>query len=98
MNFRLFKKFQKEFADDNLKFHEKGRKFSHWEENTVEKGEIARYEQFLPFSRNVFVRLVLQTRKNKGLFGKGLNNDVKRGRGVKKGGVARVKTGLHLGC
>ena len=28
----------------------KGRKFSKWEENTVEKGEIARYEQFLLFT------------------------------------------------
>ena len=36
----------KEFADDNLKFDEYGRKFSESVENTVEKGEIARYEQF----------------------------------------------------
>ena len=34
------------------------------------KGEIARYEQFLLF-HIVFKRLVLQTRKNLGLFGKG---------------------------
>ena len=27
-----------------------------------------------PFSNSVFKRLVLQTRKNQGLFGKGLNN------------------------
>ena len=39
-------------------------------ENTVEKGEIARYEQIL-LSHIVFKRLVLQTRKNQGLFGKG---------------------------
>ena len=42
-----------------------------WVENTVGKGEIARYEQFL-FSHSVFKRSVLQTRKNRGLFGKGL--------------------------
>ena len=36
-----------------------------------EKGEIARYEQFLLFLQS-FKRPVLQTRKNKGLFGKGL--------------------------
>ena len=36
----------KEFADDNLKFDEDGRKFSEQVENTLGKGEIARYEQF----------------------------------------------------
>ena len=39
----------KEFADDDFKFHENGRKISKWVENTVGKGEIARYEQFLLF-------------------------------------------------
>ena len=39
----------KEFADDNLKIDENGRKISNWVENTVGKGEIARYEQFLLF-------------------------------------------------
>ena len=39
----------KEFADDNLKFDENGKKLSKQVENTVEKGEIARYEQFLLF-------------------------------------------------
>ena len=37
----------KEFADDNFKFDENSRKLSKWVENTVGKGEIARYEQFL---------------------------------------------------
>ena len=46
-NFRLFK--LKDFADDNFKFDENGRKLSKWVENTVGKGEIARYEQFLLF-------------------------------------------------
>ena len=40
----------KEFADDTLKFDDNGRKFSRWVENTVGKGEIAAYEQFLIFS------------------------------------------------
>ena len=31
----------KQFADDNSKVDENGRKFSEWVENTVEKGEIA---------------------------------------------------------
>ena len=39
----------KQSADDNLKFHGNSRKFSERVENTVGKGEIARYEQFLLF-------------------------------------------------
>ena len=39
----------KEFADDNFKFDENGRKFFKQVENTLGKGEIARYEQFLLF-------------------------------------------------
>ena len=39
----------KEFADDNFKFDENSRKLSKRVENTVGKGEIARYEQFLHF-------------------------------------------------
>ena len=41
----------KEFADDNFKFDENGRNLSKCVENTVGKGEIARYEQFLLFPR-----------------------------------------------
>ena len=44
-------------------------------ESTVGKGEIARYEQF-SFSHSVFKRLVMQTRKNQGLFGKGLKLEI----------------------
>ena len=39
----------KEFADDNVEFDENGVKFSKLVENTVGRGEIARYEQFLLF-------------------------------------------------
>ena len=39
----------KEFADDNLKCDENGKELSKQVENTVRKGEIARYEQFLLF-------------------------------------------------
>ena len=39
----------KEFADDNLKFDGNGKKLSKSVENTLGKGEIARYEQFLLF-------------------------------------------------
>ena len=37
------------FADDNFKFGENDKKFSKRLENTVGKGEIARYKQFLLF-------------------------------------------------
>ena len=39
----------KKFADDNFKFDENGRKLSKRVENTVGKGHIARYKQFLLF-------------------------------------------------
>ena len=62
----------KEIADDNFKFDVNGGKFSERIENTVGKGEIALFEQFLLFQQ-CFQRLVLQTCENQGLFGKGLN-------------------------
>ena len=37
------------FADHNLKFDQNGRKLSKRVENTVGKGEIALYKQFLLF-------------------------------------------------
>ena len=53
---------QKEFADDNFRFDENGRKLSKRVENTVEKGEIANYEQFLlfptVFSKDLYCRHV----------------------------------------
>ena len=39
----------KEFAEDNFKCDENGRKLLKRAENTVGKGEIARHEQFLLF-------------------------------------------------
>ena len=42
----------KEFADENFRFDENGRKFFNGLENTVRKGEIARYEQLLVFSQS----------------------------------------------
>ena len=61
----------KEFADYNFRFDESERKFSERVENTVGKGEVARYEQFLLVPQ-CFQKVVQQTRKNQGLFGKGL--------------------------
>ena len=57
-NFILFQ--TEELAEDNFKFDENGRKLSKRVENTVGKGEIARYEQFLlfptVFSKGLFTR------------------------------------------
>ena len=39
----------KEFADDNFKFDENGRKFFERVENTMGKGEVTHFEQFLLF-------------------------------------------------
>ena len=47
-NFRLFQTL-KDFADDNFKFDQHGRKFSKRVEKIVGKGEIAHYKQFLLF-------------------------------------------------
>ena len=64
----------KEYADNSFKFDENGKKFPKWLENTVEKGEILHVaSNFSPISTVFSKRLVLQTRRNQGLFGKGLN-------------------------
>ena len=39
----------KQFADNNSKFEDSGKKFAKRVDNTVGKGEIARYEQFFLF-------------------------------------------------
>ena len=54
----------KEFADDNFKFDENGIEISKWVENTVGKGEIARYGLISPFPK-VF---------SKGLFTRGIKS------------------------
>ena len=41
-----------EFADKNFKFDENDRKISKWIENTVGKGQIANYKQFLLFLKS----------------------------------------------
>ena len=52
---RVFNSFPKRQVLDSSKltfdFDENGRKFSAWVENTVGKGEIASYEQFLLFQQ-----------------------------------------------
>ena len=60
----------KEFADDNFRFDENGKKFSKRGENT---GRSRNYSsRAISASPSVFKRCVLQTRKNQDLFGKGL--------------------------
>ena len=62
----------KVFADNNFKLEGNGRKFSKRVENTVEKAEICLLRAISPFP-SVFKRLELQTRKNQGLVGRGIN-------------------------
>ena len=59
----------KEFADDNFRFDESGRMFSKQVENTKGKKKLLVMSNF-SFFLSVFKRLVLQTRKDQGLFGK----------------------------
>ena len=56
----------RQFADDNFKFNENGRKSSKGIEITVMSN--------FSFFHSFFKRVILQTRKNQGLFGKGLKN------------------------
>ena len=68
-NLRLF---ETQFADDNFKFDKNGRKLTRQVENTVEKGEITCYEQFLFFSECFQKTCENKTHENKSLFRKGL--------------------------
>ena len=61
----------KEFADDNFKFDENGRKSIRIGRKHCGK----RRKCSLRATSPVFKRLVLQTRKKKGLFGNGLKDD-----------------------
>ena len=68
-NFRLFQ--TERVCRRQFKLDKNGRQFSRWIENTAGKGEIVVTSNF-SFSHRVFKRLLLQTCKNQGLFGKGL--------------------------
>ena len=63
-NFRLFQ--TERLCRRQLKCDENRRRYSKRIENTVGKGEIARYEQFLLFPQ-CFQRVVLETHQNQGL-------------------------------
>ena len=58
----------KEFVDDNLEFDKYSRKFSKRVENTVEKGEIACFEQFLPFPQCFLKTCIADSMCGKGLI------------------------------
>ena len=60
----------KEFADDSFKIDENGRKLSKRVENTVGKGEIARYEQFLLFPQCFQKTCTAGTQKTRACLGK----------------------------
>ena len=60
----------REFSDDYFKFDENDKKFSKLVENTMGKGQIAHYEQFLffpVFSNDLYCRHV----KTRACLGKG---------------------------
>ena len=65
----------KGLADNNFKFDENGRKLPKWEEKPLREKEKLLVTSKFSFSHSVFKRIVLQTRKNQGLLGKGLRND-----------------------
>ena len=69
----------KQSADDNLKFNENSITFSKRVENSVGKGEIARYEPFLlshfSFTHSVFIRHISQGHKKVSLCGNGFNTN-----------------------
>ena len=60
------------FADDNFEFDECGGNFLHKIRKTLWEKEKLRVTSNFSFSLSVFKRLVPQTRKNQGLFGKEL--------------------------
>ena len=62
----------KEFSDDDFEYGENHRKFSKQVEKTLWEKEKLLVTSNFSFSHSVFKRLVLQTHKNQGLFGKGL--------------------------
>ena len=62
-----------EFVDDNFVFGENGRKFFKQIENTMGKGENCSLWAFSTLSDSIFTKLELQSCKNQGLFGKGIN-------------------------
>ena len=63
-------------SDDNSKFEENGSKLSKWVENTVGKGEIARYVQFLLFPQ-CFQKASFPGASKVSLCGNGLREELK---------------------
>ena len=61
---------RQDFADNNVKFDKNDRKFSKGVEDTVGKGEIPRYEQFLLFLQ-CFKKTCCKHIKTRACLGKG---------------------------
>ena len=61
----------KEFAENNSKFDENGKKLPKRVENTVGKGEIAHHEQFLLFPQRFSKDLYCRHVKTRACLGKG---------------------------
>ena len=59
----------------------------------MEKEELLVTSNF-SFSHSVFKRLVLQTSKNKGLFGKGLSKELKYKENLERPGIVFIKIKL----
>ena len=55
----------KEFADNNFKFDKSVAKFSEWVENTVGKGEVARFELVLERAKEILTNTSLTSFPNK---------------------------------
>ena len=62
----------KEFAEDNFEFHVSGRQLSNLVENNAGKRRKLLVTSNSSFCHSVFKRLVPQTQKTQGLFGKEL--------------------------
>ena len=69
----------KEFGDDNFQFNENDEKVPLMSRNHCGKRRDCLLQANAPFPTVVFKRLVLQTRKNQGLFGKGFKSISPRG-------------------
>ena len=60
-----------DFADDNFKFNENSRKFPKQVENTMGKGKIAHYLQFLLFPQCFQKTCMVRTLKTSACLGEG---------------------------
>ena len=84
----------KDFAEDNFKFDENGRKLSKPVENTVGKRRNCSLRAISPFPHSVFIRLVSRGRQKVSLCGNGL--EALYGSAVKQRSRDLMALGLSL--